>query len=1096
MSTKTIWNNLSVKHKLFGLVLLPISLLLFLAGRQALFLTEQLHDFERTNKLAVYLQDISILYRSTLAPDPTSFVAQSAQAKEELKALSPVIFREQSTEVNQLLSDFSEATLSTMEATDSFDKLDAIEWQSDLYKQLLLSIERVPFEVTKREIQQHLNALQQLEWLSFWSNEEFKLSASLLDIFQNQQEYDPELAEQIKTLGERQLLFLERFITLNANENQVAQMVEVFRNEVFIKSQEIRSALFSAESINQLSSDEINTGLAAMSARLNLLQELSNVIKQEFQSEVELAISNAETQRTLFIGLVTLLAAVVMGLTISLARQVTNNLGLILKFLKSEDGRQRPSLSKLVQGKDELSLFAQQVERLTIEREHAKERLTLAKEDAEKAKDDAIQASKAKSSFLANMSHEIRTPLNGVIGISEILSDTQLTPTQRDYVDTIDTSSHLLLSLINDILDFSKIESGMLLISPHSASIRESIYDIASIVAPKAKEQKIALNVNISPNTPSRVMIDDHRLRQVLMNFMSNAVKFTTEGAVTLSIDTLSDVNSINQSTPNAKESHTHSVKVRFSVQDTGIGIDEKQQKQIFEPFAQEDDSTTRQFGGTGLGLAISTQLVELMGGKIQLDSVKGKGSCFYFDLELPVDLDASKPSTVTSNIILVSNNQHLTQRIEQDLEFYSLTLSKASNSASELPALLETVDKAKPTTVIFAEDEQLQASVHKAILDDASGQGVKVCLIRSFLSEPVDLGPSITAQVSQPLLGLRFIKALEHCDSQGQAERSENQTLKQCASQVILIVEDNKINQKIAGLHVGKSGYTFKFANNGQEAVDMYTANPHYAAILMDCMMPVMDGFEATAHIRRIEQEINSPRRIPIIALTASVIDDDIQRCFDVGMDDYIPKPFKFEMLKEKVISAIDTSAPIPLTQQLQSEVNIATVTPINSVKESEKKDSEQAAAQTSAPIASTPQPTFTPKEEVENIVAKSERILLVEDNRVNQKVASVMLKKGGYAFEIADNGQIAVDMYRKDNGYDVILMDCMMPVKDGFTATREIREHEQSFGLNKTPIIALTASVIDDDIQKCYDSGMDGYVAKPVRKDKLFHQIESAMS
>ena len=1096
MSTKTIWNNLSVKHKLFGLVLLPISLLLFLAGRQALFLTEQLHDFERTNKLAVYLQDISILYRSTLAPDPTSFVAQSAQAKEELKALSPVIFREQSTEVNQLLSDFSEATLSTMEATDSFDKLDAIEWQSDLYKQLLLSIERVPFEVTKREIQQHLNALQQLEWLSFWSNEEFKLSASLLDIFQNQQEYDPELAEQIKTLGERQLLFLERFITLNANENQVAQMVEVFRNEVFIQSQEIRSALFSAESINQLSSDEINTGLAAMSARLNLLQELSNVIKQEFQSEVELAISNAEMQRTLFIGLVTLLAAVVMGLTISLARQVTNNLGLILKFLKSEDGRQRPSLSKLVQGKDELSLFAQQVERLTIEREHAKERLTLAKEDAEKAKDNAIQASKAKSSFLANMSHEIRTPLNGVIGISEILSDTQLTPTQRDYVDTIDTSSHLLLSLINDILDFSKIESGMLLISPHSASIRESIYDIASIVAPKAKEQKIALNVNISPNTPSRVMIDDHRLRQVLMNFMSNAVKFTTEGAVTLSINTLGDVNSVNQNTPNAEESHTHSVKVRFSVQDTGIGIDEKQQKQIFEPFAQEDDSTTRQFGGTGLGLAISTQLVELMGGKIQLDSVKGKGSCFYFDLELPVDVNEAKASTVTSNIILISNNQHLTQRIEQDLEFYSLTLSKASNAASELPALLETVDKAKPTTVIFAEDEQLQANDHKAILDDASGQGVKVCLIRSFLSEPVDLGPSITAQVSQPLLGLRFIKALEHCDSQGQAERSENQTLKQCASQVILIVEDNKINQKIAGLHVGKSGYTFKFANNGQEAVDMYTANPHYAAILMDCMMPVMDGFEATANIRRIEQEINSPRRIPIIALTASVIDDDIQRCFDVGMDDYIPKPFKFEMLKEKVISAVEASAPIPLTQQLQSEANIATVTPINSVKESEKKEHEQAAAQASKPNTSTPQPTFTPKEEVENIVAKSERILLVEDNRVNQKVASVMLKKAGYSYEIADNGQIAVDMYRKDNSYDVILMDCMMPVKDGFTATREIREHEQSFGLNKTPIIALTASVIDDDIQKCYDSGMDGYVAKPVRKDKLFHQIESATS
>ncbi|UTT86953.1 response regulator [Vibrio pelagius] len=1109
MSTKTIWNNLSVKHKLFGLVLLPISLLLFLAGRQALFLTEQLHDFERANKLAVYLQDISILYRSTLAPDPTSFVAQSAQVKEELKALSPVIFREQSNEVNQLLSDFSEATLLTMESTDSFDKLDAIEWQSDLYKQLLLSIERVPFAVTKREIQQHLSALQQLEWLSFWSNEEFKLSTSLLDIFQNQQEYDPELAEQIKTLGERQLLFLERFITLNANENQVAQMVDVFRNEVFIQSQEIRSALFNAQSINQLSSEEINTGLIAMSARLNLLQDLSNIIKQEFQSEVELAISNAEMQRTLFIGLVTLLAAIVIGLTISLARQVTNNLKLILKFLKSEDGHQRPSLSDLVKGKDELSLFAQQVERLTIEREQAKARLTLAKEDAEKAKDDAIQASKAKSSFLANMSHEIRTPLNGVIGISEILSDTELTPTQRDYVDTIDTSSHLLLSLINDILDFSKIESGMLLISPHSASIRESIYDIASIVAPKAKAKKIDLNVSISPNTPSRVMIDDHRLRQVLMNFMSNAVKFTTEGAVTLSIDTLDDTNSGNKNNSSADQNtssvnpntaapeQSHTIKVRFSVSDTGIGIDEKQQKQIFEPFAQEDNSTTRQFGGTGLGLAISTQLVELMGGKIQLSSVKGEGSCFYFDLVLPVDMEESKASTATSNIVLVSSNPCLTQRIKQDLEFYSLTLSKSSSEAYEIPDLLESVDKTKPTTLIFAEGEQLQASEHKSTLDAASAQGVKICLVRSFLSDPVDLGSSITAQVSQPLLGLRLIKALEHCDNQGQAERSESQTLKQCASQVILIVEDNKINQKIAGLHVGKSGYTFEFANNGQEAVDMYTANPNYAAILMDCMMPVMDGFEATTNIRRIEHEIKSPRHIPIIALTASVIDDDIQRCFDVGMDDYIPKPFKFEMLKEKVISAIEESAPVTLTQQSKPETtNSATVTPIMSAKDPRIQESKQTETQQPAAPKSTLTSKSTSTEQTENIVAKSEKILLVEDNRVNQKVASVMLKKGGYTFDIADNGQIAVDMYREDNNYDVILMDCMMPVKDGFTATREIREHEQNFGLNKTPIIALTASVIDDDIQKCYDSGMDGYIAKPVRKDKLFHQIERATS
>ncbi|MDN2665575.1 response regulator [Vibrio sp. 14N.309.X.WAT.E.F5] len=1055
----TVWNNLSVKHKLFGLVLLPISLLLFLAGRQAYILTTQLTDFERTNQLSVYLQDISVLYRSTLASSPEEFATQSSQVKAELKTLSPAIFLNTSDEMNQLVADFSEATLSTMEATDSYDKLDALEWQSDLYKQLLLEIEKVPFENTKREIQQHLTALQQLEWLMFWSNEEFKLGTSLIEIFQSSQEYDPELAEQIKTLSERQQLFLERFVSLNANEHQVSLMVEVFRNDVFAQSQEIRSALLDLNAISQLTPQEISVGLEAMSARLSLLQSLGNVIKQEFQQEVEQAIYEAQIQRTLFISIVALLATIVMGLTLSLARQVTNNLNLVLAFLKSENDETRPSLDKLIQGKDELSLFAQQVERLTIEREHAKEKLTLAVEDAERAKDHAIQASKAKSSFLANMSHEIRTPLNGVIGISEILSDTPLTPTQRDYVDTIETSSQLLLSLINDILDFSKIESGMLLISPHSASIRESIYDIASIVAPKAKEQKISVNVDISPDTPARVMIDDHRLRQILMNFMSNAVKFTAEGGVTLSIKTL--------------EQSNDNVTIRFAVRDTGIGIDKQQQKQIFEPFAQEDDSTTRQFGGTGLGLAISTQLVELMGGQIQLDSVKGEGSCFYFDLALPVDLMLPKPSTASANIYILGNENMLSERIERDLNLYGLKITQQTNSADTINEQISVKQHNKPITVIFAEDDSFQASDYSDSLNKLHQNGATICLIRSFLSDPADIGNCITAQVSQPLLGLRLIKAIELCDTQGLAELSEANQQALTIQQKILIVEDNKINQKIAGLHVGKSGFEFEFANNGQEAVDMFTANPNYAVILMDCMMPVMDGFEATGNIRRVEKETNATRRIPIIALTASVIDDDIQKCFDVGMDDYVPKPFKFEMLKEKVLAAVE-AMPLPATHNTPSVSTTSTVTPIHNAKTAKKTLPEQA--------------------ELDMIPSKSEKILLVEDNRVNQKVASVMLTKAGYAFEIADNGQIAVDMYQNDSSFDIILMDCMMPVMDGFTATKEIREHEKNLGLSKTPIIALTASVIDDDIQKCFDSGMDGYVAKPVRKEKLFHQIESA--
>ena len=283
-----------------------------------------------------------------------------------------------------------------------------------------------------------------------------------------------------------------------------------------------------------------------------------------------------------------------------------------------------------------------------------------------------------------------------------------------------------------------------------------------------------------------------------------------------------------------------------------------------------------------------------------------------------------------------------------------------------------------------------------------------------------------------------------------------------------ILVVDDNTVNQKIAGLHVTKAGYEFDLATNGQEAVEMFAKN-QYALILMDCMMPVMDGFEATKRIRQLEKEVHRGYRIPIIALTASVVDDDIQTCFDVGMDDYVPKPFKAAVLKDKLSKAVEASkSNVAITPAVSSTISSR----INT--QSKEMPEEQ---------MTTPLPS------------RSERILLVEDNTVNQKVASLLLSKAGYQFEIAENGQIALDMFQQDNSFDIILMDCMMPVMDGFEATKEIRAYEKVSGLPKTPIIALTASVVDDDIQRCYDSGMDAYVPKPVRKEKLLHQIESVI-
>ncbi|EKM31371.1 histidine kinase-, DNA gyrase B-, and HSP90-like ATPase family protein, partial [Vibrio harveyi] len=585
----------------------------------------------------------------------------------------------------------------------------------------------------------------------------------------------------------------------------------------------------------------------------------------------------------------------------------------------------------------------------------------------------------------------------------------------------------------------------MLLISPHSTCVRESIYDIASIVSPKAKEKGIDLKVNISRNTPFRLMIDDHRLRQVVMNFMSNAVKFTDKGTVLLSVTThvVSGSNAV----------------MEFSVQDSGIGIDEQQQKKIFEPFAQEDDSTTRQFGGTGLGLAISTQLVELMGGQIQLESEKGKGSRFFFQLNpsvVQLDFDA-KHTANYGQIWLVCDDTNMETTLRDELNFYRIAVHQSVTSLESLPTW---INDNEHIIVIYAETRPNAAMESEDHFNKLESQNVRLCLVKHLHSDQFDFGESVSAIITQPLLGQRLVKALENCETKfNQANLQAVVGTSEPSQSKILVVDDNTVNQKIAGLHVAKAGFTFDLAANGLEAVEMFKKN-QYSLILMDCMMPVMDGFEATQKIRQLEHEQNHSVKIPIIALTASVVDDDIQKCFDVGMDDYVPKPFKANILKEKLAKA--TAVPIV-------EDNVSSAFSGTGISAKSKPQDK-------------PEPTS-----INTLPSRSERILLVEDNTVNQKVASLLLSKAGYQFEIAENGQIAVDMFQQDNGFDIILMDCMMPVMDGFEATKEIRAYEKNSGLPKTPIIALTASVVDDDIQRCYDSGMDAYVPKPVRKEKL---------
>ncbi|WP_435532810.1 response regulator [Vibrio hippocampi] len=1056
MTTKEVWNTLSVKQKIFVMLFLPTTLILYLAFRQVSALNTQLHDINKADQLSQYSQVLSELHTLSTEARLSSDKVDFSPVVSRLAVLTPQIFSaNEQPQIEGLLSDFQDSVTSLSEAGDLYERIDYVDWQSESYQNILLAMEKTPFVALSPEVAGHLQALYQIEWLMFWAEEEIWAVQTLLTE-SVEQDLVIDIINQIEQLVTNQQLFVNRFIAINANASQVGLLLNTFTDPAFERSSEFRNQILVQESVKQLSDAQRTDGLASLEARLLLLDGVSNQIEKQLRDAMSSAISDFESQRIAFLAVVLILTACIIFIGVSLSHRIVSNLNLVLRFLDNADDQRQQSLIAQIKGRDELSRFAHEVERLTNERIEGEQKLVIAKEEAESAREKAVMASKAKSSFLANMSHEIRTPLNGVIGISEVLAETDLSAPQKDYVDTIETSSQLLLSLINDILDFSKIESGMLQINAHSTQIRETVYDIASVVAPKIKEKGLALHVDIDPDVPNRILVDDHRLRQVFMNFMSNAVKFTESGAVTLGIHYLGEADNI--------------AKLQFEVIDSGIGIDKARQANIFEAFAQEDDTTTRQFGGTGLGLTISTQLIELMGGHIQLESEKGVGSRFFFELDVGIDrhdYQAVSPLQY-DELVLVCADAVYQERVRRDLHYFNLKIDRVASSLEQA----EVDDPSVKSILLVVESEQTVDMLGlRRLQQDKSN--TKVCLIRQLGSTNQDFGSSISALVTYPLLGHRLYKAMEVCSQHFERmdpieDQPQVVTTQELAK--VLLVEDNAVNQKVASLHLKKIGCTFDVANNGQEAVQMFSDNSDYTLVLMDCMMPVMDGFVATQEIRKYEAS-NQKARTPIIALTASIIDDDIQLCFDSGMDDYVPKPFKADVLKEKILTAIEAK---------QASIEAKPLKRQQPHQQSEQKAQQESAVNSGNGVVTA---------------SHQGRILLVEDNLVNQKVASLHLQKAGFDYVIAGDGEQALQTYMADQNFDLILMDCMMPVKDGFGATEDIRRYEKQQALSPTPIIALTASVVDDDIQKCYDSGMDGYVPKPIRREKLLHEIRNLM-